>query len=130
MIAILALLAAACGESPESSSRALPEKANQEVSEAILADAREAVSDLGISVEEAVAAIERQPQVGRLQVALNRHRPNSFGGLFIDYIPEYQIVLLSLPRRSEEVTRAVDELGFAELSPSSLFGRLPTPKTF
>src|SRR5680860_1854515 len=78
-IAVMALLGAGCGDAPESSSPSFPEKrANQELGEAILADAREVASDNGISVEEAAAAIERQPLVGRLQQALATRRSHLF----------------------------------------------------
>ena len=126
LIAVMALLGAGCGDAPESSSPSFPEKrANQELGEAILADAREVASDHGISVEEAAAAIERQPLVGRLQQALATRGSASFGGLFIEYQPEYQIVLLALPGGADEVTRAVDELGFAELSPFVIVRETP-----
>ena len=61
--------------------------------------------------------LERQPRVGRLQSALAREGPASYGGTFLEYEPEYAIVLLALPGGADEVTRAVDELGFYDLSP-------------
>ena len=121
-MAALLWLVAGCGASHEGAG---PRGKDPEVSDAVLTDAREVASDLGISVEEAAAAIERQPQVGRLQVSLKQRGPASFGGLFIDYSPEYQIVLLSLPGGSDEVTRAVDELGFTELSPFVIVRETP-----
>lgn len=62
-------------------------------------------------------ALELQPLVGRLGSALAERGPDSFGGLFIDYTPEYRITLLALPGGADEVEGAVDDLGFGELSP-------------
>jgi len=94
-----------------------PEGTPPEVSDALRMDAGELDKDTGMSLDEAIAALQRQPLVGRLGRALKERGPASFGGLFLDYVPEYRITLLALPGGGEEVTRAVDELGFAELNP-------------
>jgi hypothetical protein len=93
-----------------------PVETPPEVSDPLLAAAEEVAKDLGISVEAALAILDRQPRVGRLRSALAREGPASYGGTFLEYEPEYRIVLLALPGGAEEVTRAVDELGFADLS--------------
>jgi hypothetical protein len=80
-------------------------------------DAGELAKNTGMSLDEAIAALQRQSLVGKLGSSLKKRGPASFGGLFIDYVPEYRITLLALPGGGEEVTRAVDELGFAELNP-------------
>jgi hypothetical protein len=80
-------------------------------------DAGELVKDTGMSLDEAIAVLQRQPLVGKLGSALKERGPASFGGLFIDYVPEYRITLLSLPGGGDDVTRAVDDLGFANLNP-------------
>jgi hypothetical protein len=118
LIAAVLLLAAGCSESSGSSPRAaVPEETPPEVSDPLLAAAEEVAKDLGISVEAALAILERQPRVGRLQSTLAREGPDSYGGTFLEYEPEYRIVLLALPGAADEVTRAVEELGFAELNP-------------
>ena len=121
MVGVL-LLAVSCSEGSRSSPRAeVPEEtpakeAMPEVSDPLLAAAEEIAPDLGISVEAALAILKRQPRVGRLQSALASKGPDSYGGTFVEYDPEYRIVLHALPGGAEEVTRAVDELGFADLS--------------
>jgi hypothetical protein len=79
--------------------------------------AGELAKDTGMSLDEAIAALRRQRSVGKLGSSLKERGPASFGGLFIDYVPEYRITLLALPGGSDDVTRAVDDLGFAELNP-------------
>ena len=78
-------------------------------------DAAQIAADLGISVEAARAAIERQPEVGRLQEALEKGGGQAFGGLLIDYTPDYRVRLLAEPRRGEELRQTVHNLGFAHL---------------
>jgi streptogrisin C len=78
-------------------------------------DATQLASDVGISVDEARAAIERQAAVGQLQAAMEARGPRAFGGLFIDYKPEYRVTILSRPGGGPEVSTAVRSLGFADL---------------
>ena len=116
-VAVL-LLGAGCSEGSRTSPRTVaPEETPPEVSDALLADAREIAKNLGISVEELLPALQRQPLVGKLGSALKKRGPASFGGLFIDYVPEYRITLLALPGGGDDVTSAVNDLGFAELNP-------------
>ena len=119
------LLGSACSDGPSSSPRAAVPEETREISDALLADAQELAKDLGISVEDALAALERQPMVGRLGKALEERGPASFGGLFIDYVPDYRITLLSLPGGGDEVLGAADDLGFAELSPFTVARETP-----
>ena len=80
-------------------------------------DAQEIAKDSGITVEEARAVIERQPRLGLLSAALEERGPESFGGIYLDYAPEYRITLLSRPGHASTVARAVSELGFDDLEP-------------
>ncbi len=78
-------------------------------------DAAELAKDVGITPEEAAQAILRQPRVGELQMALLRRGPESYGGMYIQYKPEYAIKTLTEPHRGAEVLRAAEELGFGDL---------------
>jgi hypothetical protein len=124
----LLVLGVACADpAPSSPTAVVPEETPLEVTDALRMDAGELAKDTGMSLDEAIAALQRQPMVGRLGRALKERGPASFGGLFLDYVPEYRITLLALPGGGEEVTRAVDELGFAELNP--FVGVRETPYT-
>ena len=125
LITAVLLLGSACSDGPGSSPRAVVPEETHEVSDALLADAQEFAKDLGISVEDALEALERQPIVGRLGKALKERGPASFGGLFVDYVPDYRITLLSLPGGGDEVLSAADDLGFAELSPFTVARETP-----
>ena len=116
-VALLVLGAACADPAPISPAAVAPEETPLEVTDALRMDAGELAKDTGMSLDEAIAVLQRQPRVGRLQVALKRKGPEAYGGIFIEYEPEYRIVLLALPGGTEEVTRAVDELGYAVLSP-------------
>ena len=78
-------------------------------------DAAELAEDVGITQEEAAEALRRQARVGELQMALLRSGPRSYGGMYIQYQPEYAIKTLAEPHRGAEVRRAVDQLGFGDL---------------
>lgn len=80
-------------------------------------DALELAEDTGLTVDEAYDAVMRQPRVGELQTALYDKGPRAFGGLFVTYQPEYAIKTLATPRGGPEVLRAVEELGFRDLTP-------------
>lgn len=80
-------------------------------------DAAQLASDIGIGVEEAKAALERQPLVGSLERALEERGPEAFGGLYIDYAPKYSITLVARPGETDSVVAAVSELGFPDLTP-------------
>jgi hypothetical protein len=116
-VALLILGAACADPTPSSPTASAPEETPPEVTDALRMDAGELVKDTGMSLDEAIAVLQRQPLVGKLGSALKERGPASFGGLFIDYVPEYRITLLSLPGGGDDVTRAVDDLGFAKLNP-------------
>lgn len=80
-------------------------------------DAVELANDTGVTVDEAYDAIMRQPRVGELQRALYEKGPKSFGGMFVQYQPEYTITTLVTPRGGPAIRRALDELGFGDLAP-------------
>lgn len=78
-------------------------------------DAAGLAGDVGISENEARAAIERQIAVGELQAAMEKSGPRSYGGLFIDYTPSYRITILASPDGGSDVSDAVGGLGFGAL---------------
>lgn len=80
-------------------------------------DAALVAADLGISVDEARAALERQPRVGELESTLTERGPKSFGGLFINMVPEYKITILVPPGQSADLKNAAADLGFSDLQP-------------
>ena len=78
-------------------------------------DAAEIAELVGVTVDEARAALELQPRVSELQMALLRGGPQSYGGMYIQYQPEYAIKTLAEPHRADEVLSAIDRLGFGDL---------------
>jgi hypothetical protein len=124
-VALLVLGAACADPAPSSPTAVTPEETPLEVTDALRMDAGELAKDTGMSLDEAIAVLQRQPLVGKLGRALKERGPASFGGLFLDYVPEYRITLLALPGGGDEVTRAVDALGFAELSPFTVARETP-----
>lgn len=68
-----------------------------------------------LSFDDAYNALLRQPTIGQLQIALWEEGPPSFGGLLIEYEPQYQIVLLAKEGGGEEVRQAARDLAFDEL---------------
>jgi hypothetical protein len=80
-------------------------------------EAVELAEDTGITVDEAYDAIMRQPRIGQLQAAMYERGPKSFGGLYVDYQPEYSITTLATPRNGSAVREAVGGLGFSDLAP-------------
>ena len=67
-------------------------------------DAAEMASALGIDFATAVTYIDQQPDVWDLEASL-RKGDASFAGMFIDYVPEHQIVVLTngAPEKTTEV---------------------------
>lgn len=83
----------------------------------VVAAAEQVATQTGLSFEEAHAALLRQSTVGEFQLALEEHGPPSFGGLFIEYAPQYRIVLLASEKKGEQVRQAASDLPFDELDP-------------
>lgn len=79
-------------------------------------DAVQLAKDEGITTSEEIAALERQPLVGELQSAMQSKGPANYGGLYIDYVPDYRITILARPDGAPEVLQAVSTLGFYDLA--------------
>lgn len=79
------------------------------------ATAEQVAEQTGLSYDEAYAALLRQPRVGEFQSALEEKGPPSFGGLMVEYTPDYQIVLLASENKGEEVRQASRALPFDDL---------------
>lgn len=71
----------------------------------------------GITVDDAFDAIKRQPRVEELQAALSERGPAEFGGLYIEYRPNYSLHVLAEPNGGPSVREAITSLGFDDLKP-------------
>jgi hypothetical protein len=78
-------------------------------------DAAEISEDQNISVDEARAAIEIQPEIGRMEADLEKALPVSYGGALIEYQPEYGVTILVEPGHTERVASAIERRGFGHL---------------
>jgi streptogrisin C len=87
------------------------------VPDAAQVDAAEIASMHGISVAEARSRIDRQPRIGELAAALDQRGPTSYGGIFIDQSPDYQVIVLVEEGSGSAVEGAIDDLGFSDLKP-------------
>lgn len=88
----------------------------RELPDPTLLDAPALSSELGISIEEAVEVLQRQPLVGQMEGALRERKSRLFGGLFIDYLPQYRVTVLTSPGQSSLVMNALHELDFSDLA--------------
>lgn len=88
-------------------------------------DAALVAADLGISMEQARDALERQARVGQLERTLSERGPKSFGGLFIDIVPEYRITVLAPPGQASNLKNAAADFGFADLQPFIVVSETP-----
>lgn len=59
----------------------------------MLEDAGMMAVEMGISVDEAVKYLSLQENIGRLDAQLMKQEENSFAGLWIEYEPEYRVVV-------------------------------------
>lgn len=105
------------GTSASAASGEEPDPPVATAADALRIDAERVAADYGITVEDALARLERQPRIGELQAAMYERGPASFGGLFIQQEPDYEITVLARPGRAPEVRSAVDALGFSDLEP-------------
>ncbi len=80
-------------------------------------DVAELAKDSGISVDEARAALEIQPDVGRMEAVLEKALPASYGGAVIEYQPEYGVTILVEPDHADRVANAIEQRGFGHLWP-------------
>ena len=77
-------------------------------------DAEQLASDVGISVDDARTAIDRQEAVGALLQALSTDQ--DFGGLYVDYRP-YSIVVLAAEGGGDHVAQETGRLSASQLTP-------------
>jgi hypothetical protein len=85
--------------------------------ETVAIDAAELSKTLGIPFEQELAALQRQPQVSDLNVALTERGPSGFGGLYVDHLPTYEIHVVVKPGRGDEVAEFVTQEAASDLSP-------------
>lgn len=86
-------------------------------SDPLARDAAVLAKNKGMAPEDARAALERQPEIGRMEAALTNALPEAYGGLMVDYAPEYRIKVLVEPGRSAEVEAEIERRGFDDLQP-------------
>lgn len=73
-------------------------------SDAIWIDAEYMAEDFGISVEEAVRRMADQDSIGYLNTALTENEKETFGGLWLEHEPTYQVVI-AFTKNGEETLR-------------------------
>ncbi|MBT4512074.1 MAG: hypothetical protein HOC20_07705 [Chloroflexi bacterium] len=61
--------------------------------DALMRDAKCYAKDWGISIDEALKQLELQDTIGELGAKLTEQESDTFGGLWIQHIPEYRIVV-------------------------------------
>ena len=103
---------AARGESNEAEDSETVENADP-----IGADAQRLADDLGVPENLAKEYLERQPVVGDLDAYLAASGPESYGGLYILYHPQYAVVVLSTTGDQVEMHSALADGGFEVLAP-------------
>lgn len=112
--------------SHEVSARQAPTEEHDNLnSDPVGSDAAEMSKDLGISPEEARAAIDLQPEIGRMEADLERTLPASYGGALMEYQPEYGVTVLVTPGHTERVRAAIERRGFGHLTRHITFRETP-----
>jgi hypothetical protein len=80
-------------------------------------DAAVLAADMGMTLEDARAALERQPEIGRMEATMEDALSEAYGGLMVDYSPEYRIRVLVQPGRTGIVAAEIVRRGFDHLQP-------------
>jgi hypothetical protein len=70
-------------------------------SEALLQDAAAYSTQAGVSVDEAVRRLQLQKEIGDLDAALTAEEPATFAGLWIEYQPQFRVVVRFTDRAAE-----------------------------
>ncbi len=100
-----------------------------EVENGLQRDAEAYANDFGVSIEEAIERLELQPVIGQLRAELVASEPDYFAGLWIQHMPEFQVVVrftedadnrINPYLETFESLRPVVETQSAELALSSL----------
>jgi hypothetical protein len=73
-------------------------------SEALRKDAEAYAKQFGVTVEEAMARMHYQDEIGELNAALQANEADTFGGLWIEHEPDYRVVAL-FTRKGERTIR-------------------------
>jgi hypothetical protein len=61
--------------------------------DALLRDAQEYASDMGVSTDEALHRLQLQDSIGELGAELSTNEVKTFAGLWIEHTPEYRVVV-------------------------------------
>lgn len=102
LILLLTILLAACapgGAEPELEETAVPPETT------LNPDAAAYAEDQGISLEEANERLALQDEIGELGAVLEANEADTFAGLWIQYEPEYRVVVAFVGDAGEEVIR-------------------------
>ena len=102
-----AMTIAACQEVQTTSTENVPVSAplsTQDVSPALLKDARSYAEDFGVSLDEAIGRLAGQEAIDALDQELQSKESATFGGLWIQNEPKYRIVV-AFTRNGEETIR-------------------------
>ena len=94
-IVVLGLPAAAAGANAQPSDRSVAK------------DVAAYATSTGVSIAEAEARLARQDEIGVLSQKLREGEPATFGGLFIEHVPAYRVVVLMTPEGTGAVGKYV-----------------------
>lgn len=126
LMAALGVLALLPGSAEKSLAQEHTDDASEDHNDVLdpdpLARAAEVLAtDMGMTTEDARAALERQPEIGRMEEVMENTLPTAYGGLMVDYSPEYRIRVLVEPGRTSKVEAEIKRQGFRELRPFIVF---------
>ncbi|RZN37674.1 MAG: hypothetical protein EF813_05580 [Methanosarcinales archaeon] len=72
--------------------------------DALLRDAQEYASDMGVSTDEALRRLQLQDSIGELNAEISTNEVATFAGLWIEHTPKYRVVV-QFTQDSEETIK-------------------------